>query len=88
MRNHFYVPCLLVTEVVAPKDDTPFVLKELQEVGNKKVHLFHISAVYVRLGVISGDRGMRAAQVALVFSLVLGGVVVAQLEREVLYLLK
>ena len=36
MRNHFYVPCLLVTEVVAPKDDTPFVLKELQEVGNKK----------------------------------------------------
>ena len=31
---------------------------------------------------------MRAAKVALVFSLVLGGVVVAQLEREVLYLLK
>ena len=47
-----------------------------------------MSAVYVRLGVISGDRGMRAAKVALVFSLVLGGVVVAQLEREVLYLLK
>ena len=36
MRNHFYVHCLLVTGVIAPKDDTPFVLKELQEVGDKK----------------------------------------------------